>query len=100
MRGFLTARQKFTKRTYVLLAIATLLSPLWFVVGWRDGVIMQGLRYNFSVLGINIVWITVLWFMFISYKKIDSSFKVNLLLHWLLFIWLAWFAFPFFGEMI
>jgi hypothetical protein len=53
--GLFNGDAKIPKRTYVLLAIATLLSPLWFVGGWRDGIIMQGPRYNFSVLGINIV---------------------------------------------
>jgi hypothetical protein len=91
---------KTPKRTYVLLAVATLLSPLWFVVGWRDGIVMQGSRYNLSVLGINLVWIAVLWFVIIRTWKTGPSFNRNLLLHWLLFLWLAWYAFPFFGEMI
>jgi hypothetical protein len=91
---------KVPKRTYVLLAIATLLSPLWFLGGWKNGIIVQGSLYNFLVLGINVVWITVLWFMFARNWKTEPDFKVNLFLHWLLFLWLSWYAFPFFGEMI
>jgi hypothetical protein len=98
--GLFNGDARIPKRTYVLLIVATLLSPLWFVVNWSDGAAVQGLRYNFSMLGINIAWITALWFMFARYRKTEPSFKVNLLLHWLLFLWLAWYAFPFFGEMI
>ena len=97
--GLFNGDTKTPKRTYILLVVTTLLSVLWFVLGWRDGIVMQGPRYNFSVLGVNIVWITVLWFMFVRNWKTEPSFKVNLLLHWLLFFWLAWYAFPFFGEM-
>ncbi len=98
--GLFNGDAKTPKRTYVLLLIATLLSPLWFVAGWRDGVAIQGLRYNFSVLGINVVWIMVSWFVFARNWKAEPSFKSNLLVHCLLFAWLAWYAFPFFGEMI
>jgi len=89
---------KIPKRTYVLLAVATLLSPLWFIVGWRDGIVVQGARYNYSVCAINVAWILFLWLMFVRNRKAEPSFKMNLLLHWLLFVWLAWHAFPFFGE--
>src|SRR5580693_4124431 len=30
------------KRSHVLLLILTLLNVLWFVVGWKDGLAMQG----------------------------------------------------------
>jgi hypothetical protein len=96
--GLFNGDAKTPKRTHVLLAVATLLSPLWFAGGWRDGIVVQGPRYNLFVLGINIVWVTVLWFMFVRNWKTEPSFKLNLLLHWLLFFWLAWYAFPFFGE--
>lgn len=98
--GLFYGDTKIPKRTYVLFAAATLLSPLWFLGGWRDGIVMQGPRYNFSVLAINVVCITVLWFVFVRNLKTEPTFRVNLLLHWLLFLWLAWYAFPFFGEMI
>jgi hypothetical protein len=86
------------KRSYVLLIVTTVLNTLWFIGGWRDGVAVQGARYNYSVCAINVVWILLLWFMFIRNRKAEPSFKMNLLLHWFLFAWLAWYAFPFFGE--
>lgn len=96
--GLFNGDSKIPKRSYILLLIATVLSALWFVGGWRDGIIVQGPRYNYSVCAINIVWITILWLMFIRNRKAEPSFKANLLVHWILFAWLAWYAFPFFGE--
>ena len=87
------------KRSYVLLIILTLLNVLWFVVGWKDGLAMQGEKYNYSVCGANIVWIAALWMLFARCRKTEPSFKSNLLFHWMLFAWLAWYAFPFFGEL-
>jgi len=86
------------KRSYVLLIVTTVLNTLWFIGGWRDGVAVQGARYSYSVCAINVVWILLLWFMFIRNRKAEPSFKMNLLLHCFLFAWLAWYAFPFFGE--
>jgi len=99
-RGLFNGDSKIPKRTRILLLVATVLSVPWFVAGWRDGSVVEGARYNFSVLGINIAWIAILWFMFVRNRKAEPSFKVNLLLHWFLFAWLAWYAFPFFGDVI
>jgi hypothetical protein len=86
------------KRSYVLLVVTTVLSVLWFIVGWRDGVAVQGAHYNYFVCGINVTWVSILWAIFIRSRKAEPSFKLNLLLHWFIFAWLAWYAFPFFGE--
>jgi hypothetical protein len=96
--GLFYGDTKIPKRSYVLLLATTVLSALWFAVCWKDGIIVQGPRYNYSVSAINVVWISVLWVIFGRNRKAESSFKVNLLVHWLLFAWLAWYAFPFFGE--
>src|ERR1700682_5077242 len=37
------------KRSYVLLIAGTLLTPLWFVVNWKNGLAIQGPKYNYSV---------------------------------------------------
>jgi hypothetical protein len=87
------------KRSYVLLLIATLLNILWFVVGWKDGLAMQGAKYNYSVCAVNIAWIAALWMLFARCRKTEPLFESNLLFHWMLFAWLAWYAFPFFGEL-
>ena len=87
------------KRSLVLLLVATLLDALWFVVGWKDGLLMQGAKYNYFVCGVNVVWIASLWMLFARGRKPAPSFKLNFLFHWMLFTWLAWYAFPFFGEL-
>ena len=87
------------RRSHVLLLILTLLNVLWFVVGWKDGLAMQGAKYNYSVCGVNILCVAALWTLFARSRKTEPSFKSNLLFHWILFTWLAWYAFPFFGEL-
>jgi hypothetical protein len=87
------------RRSSILLLAATLLNVLWFIVGWKDGVSMQGLRYTYWVSAVNAVWIALLWMLFAKMRKAGPSFKVNLLFHWMLFAWIAWYAFPFFGEL-
>jgi hypothetical protein len=96
--GLFYGDKNIPKRSYVLLIVTTVLSLLWFVAGWKDGIAVQGARYNYSVSAINVVWIIGLWVMVGRNWKVESSFKSNVLIHWLLFAWLAWYAFPFFGE--
>jgi len=98
--GLFYGDKNIPKRSYVLLIVTTVLSLLWFVAGWKDGIAVQGARYNYSVSAINFVWIIGLWVLFGRNWKAESSFRSNLLVHWLLFAWLAWYAFPFFGEFI
>ena len=86
------------KRSYILLIIATLLSVVWFSVGWTDGLSVQGAKYNYSVTAINLAWIGVLCLLFKRSRRTQPSFQTSLTLHWLMFVWLSWYAFPFFGE--
>ena len=88
------------KRSYVLLLVAIVVNTLWLVLGWKDGLAVQGARYNYSVCMVNIAWVILLIVMFARTWHAKPSFKLNVLVHWLLFAWLAWFAFPFFGEFI
>ncbi|PYT74516.1 MAG: hypothetical protein DMG39_03035 [Acidobacteria bacterium] len=97
--GLFNGDAKTPRRTYILLTVTTLLNALWLVGGWRGGMAVQGPRYNFSMLGINAVWMTRLWFILVRSWKTEASFKANLFLHWLMFFWFASYAFPFFGEM-
>ena len=87
------------KSTFVLLIIATVADALWFAVVWRDGLAMQGAKYTYFVGVVNIAWIAFLWILFLRERKAQPTFKMNLLLHWVLFLGLAWYAFPFFGEL-
>jgi hypothetical protein len=87
------------KRSYALLAIATALSACWFVGGWKYGLEYEGASYTRSVCFINILWLGSLWVQFLLKWKSAPSFTTNLLLHWFLFAWLAWYAFPYLGEL-
>jgi len=35
-----------------------------------------------------------------AYSKKTNSFAMNLVCHWILFLWLGWYVFPFFGEFL
>jgi len=98
--GLFRGEATVPKRSYVLIAVATLADAAWFVGGWKDGLRFQGVAYTHAVFAINVVWVTLLWLGFAVSSKARKSFNRSLLLHWLLFAWLAWSAFPFFGEML
>ncbi len=97
--GLFRGEVKVPKRSSVLLVIATVLSVPWFVAGWKYGLQFQGSKYNYSVLAINIGWLVGLWAMIARNRKVEPSFRANLFLHWMLFAWLAWYAFPYLGEL-
>ncbi len=45
------------QRSLVLLLVTTSLNLPWFVLGWNDGLTMQGARYKYSVSTVNVVFI-------------------------------------------
>lgn len=87
-------------QSLALLVLVTLLSIFWFVFSWKDGLAFQGAKYNHVVLTLNVLWSVILWLMFVRSRQLKQSFQLSLVFHWLLFAWLAWYAFPFFGELI
>ena len=90
---------KVPKRSYALLAVATLLSVFYFVSGWKLGAQYQGIQYTRFVCAINVMWVTLLSLGFLQSWKKNTSFSFNLFLHWMMFAWLAWYAFPYLGEL-
>jgi hypothetical protein len=98
--GLFGGEAKIPRRSYILLIAATVLSVLWFAVGWRDGLAVQGAKYNYAISAINALWMVALWLLFSRSRKGEPSFRTNLVLHWAMFAWLAWYAFPFMGELI
>jgi hypothetical protein len=87
------------KRSYRLLAVLTVLSVFYFATGWKLGVDYEGIEYTRAVCFINLIWIVLLAIAFLRVRKTGSSFRSNLMLHWTLFAWLAWYAFPYLGEL-
>src|SRR4029077_2235026 len=51
--GLFGGQAKVPRRSYFLLIAATVLSIVWFAVGWRDGLAVQGAKYNYVISGIN-----------------------------------------------
>lgn len=86
------------QRSLALLMLLTVLTIVDFIIEWRDGVVYQGARFTYGVCAANVIWLVVLWIAFVrGFRR--SSFFNNLLAHWLLFAWLASFAFPYLGEL-
>jgi hypothetical protein len=86
------------KRTMVLLGLLTVLAVVDFVLEWKYGVQYRGRRYTILVYIINATWLASLWWTVVRSQR-QPSFKGNLFSHWLLFAWLAWYAFPYLGEL-
>lgn len=98
--GLFGGEAKIPRRSYILLIATTVLSVLWFAVGWRDGLAVQGAKYTYAISGINAMWMVALWLLFTRSRRGAPSFLTNLAAHWVMFAWLAWYAFPFMGELI
>lgn len=91
---------RIPKRSYVLLLVASVLSILDFVISWNWGLHYEGARYTKEVCLVNILWVGFLAFAFARSWKGTSSFRWSVFVHWMLFAWLAWYAFPWLGELI
>ncbi len=97
--GLLRGEPKIPKRSYALLLTAILLSVADFISSWNWGLHYQGPQYLHVVCAVNVAWVVFLAFSFIRAWKNPSTFKSSLFLHWMLFAWLAWYAFPYMGEL-
>lgn len=84
-------------RTVTLLVVATVLSAVAFVAGWKFGYEYQGPDYVQLCLVLSILMLAactaLLW---IGYRR--PSFRTSLALQTVLFAWLASYAFPYLGE--
>ena len=96
--GLLKGKSKVPKRSGWLLLVGTGLTAVWFAAGWRDGMHYQGSTYVYSVFFGNVVCILSLGAAFVRCKR-GESFAANLAFHWALFLWLAWYALPYLGEL-
>jgi len=86
------------KRTIALLGLLTVLTVVDCVLEWRYGVRYRGTRHTIVIYIINATWLAGLWWVIVRSQR-QPSFKGNLFSHWLLFAWLAWYAFPYLGEL-
>jgi hypothetical protein len=90
---------KVPNRSYGLFVVVTALSAVYFVANWKWGLQYQGIRYTHIVCIVNILWAAVLGLAFARSWNRPPSYGFNLFLHWMLFAWLAWYAFPYMGEL-
>jgi hypothetical protein len=88
------------KRTYVLVVVGVMLGAANLIVSWSYGVRWQGTEYTLFVEAESVACIAILCGLLFRSWKSEPSFAWNLALHWVLFAWLAWFAFPYLGEPI
>lgn len=91
-------RPNLPKRTIVLLGFLTVLTLVDCVFEWKYGVQYRGTRHTVLVYIINVIWLASLWWTVLPSAR-HPSHTSNLLSHWLLFAWLAWYAFPYLGEL-
>jgi hypothetical protein len=97
--GLFRGDAKIPTRSHVLLIILILLSIVDFIAGWNWALQYQGAHYAYTVCAVNIAWAAFLALAFARTWKKPSSFAYSLFLHWMLFAWLAWYAFPYLGEL-
>jgi hypothetical protein len=82
----------------VLLTILTVLSIAYFVSSWANGIEYQGRTYTIVICVANFLWLAALWVILYRSARL-SSFRASLFFHSALFAWLAWYAFPYLGEL-
>jgi hypothetical protein len=97
--GMFRGHVEIPKRSWALLALLTALSVAYFLGTWKYGYQYQGPAHTITVCAVNIVWIALLWLILCRLSS-HSSFAANLLFHGILFTWLAWYAFPYLGELL
>lgn len=96
--GLLRGMGKIPKRSNWLLIAMIVFSAFWFIIGWHDGIHYQGATYVHAVAIVNVAWVALLAVAFTRYGRYES-FVVGVALHWALFLWLAWYALPYLGEL-
>ena len=96
--GLFRGDTQVPKRSWFLLSVLNVLSVAYFVRSWKYGTQYQGREYTVAICTINVVWLVGLWAILYRSAR-GSSFKANLFFHSVVFVWLAWYAFPYLGEL-
>jgi hypothetical protein len=97
--GLFRGSSTMPKRTYTLFVIASVLSVIWFIRGWKYGLQYEGPTFTHFICAVNIVWVVGLGVLLFLRQKVNPSFISNLAFHLLFFAWLGWYAFPYLGEL-
>ena len=97
--GLFRGEARIPKRSYLLFVAVVALSVVAFLKAWDFGLEYQGARYMYVVAAVNMAWAVGLAAAFARAWKAAPSFKFSVVLHWMLFAWLAWYAFPWMGDL-
>jgi hypothetical protein len=95
--SLLRGSSQFPKRSLVAWALVFLLSAVWYVEGWRLGLQYEGAAFTWGCLGLSLILALSTLSLGLACRK-KPSFPKNLAAHWLLFAWVATYAFPYLGE--
>lgn len=103
--GFLMSSPHLLRRTTVIprrsavtLFAFMVVNAAWFLLGWSYGIEYQGLSHVLYVAAWNVVFIgAALTLLLINSRT--PRFEINLAFHGTVFVWLAWCALPWLGEM-
>jgi len=90
---------KIPARTFVLFVLCASLTIFYFVGSWNSGIQYQGTRFTYVMCVVNAMYTAVIGSLFFAFRKGRDPFGKSLTIHWLLFAWLAWCAFPHLGEL-
>jgi hypothetical protein len=92
--------ERVSRRTRIAAVGLVILSFPHFVLLWRHALETRGSGPHATALTlVNALAGVVLLALYRRNTK-APSYLSNFLFHWVLFAWLAWFAFPWFGELI
>ncbi len=94
----LNQQPEVPRRTTALLGFLTALTVAYFVWQWNNGVRYLGVSRTVGDCLMNLILLVFLWRGIIHGRR-QPSFGTNLFLHWFLFAWLAWYAFPCLSEL-
>lgn len=70
----------------------------WIAAGWNYGMRYQGRWHVHGLVSITGMWAVLLLVLAVA-ARWRSSARLGLLFHLALFTWLAWYAFPWLGEL-
>lgn len=94
----LRGRVELPIRSNVLLVITLLLSVAWLLLGYRYGIEYQSTTYVVRVTVISIgFWAALVVLAFNARRRPSTSHNRGF--HVVMFAWIAWYAFPYVGEL-
>lgn len=86
------------RRSIALLLSAIALSISWHAWGYSTMVRFQGPQYARTVLLTSVIWWTLLGLLAVLGARRPSRLR-SVQFHVALFLWLTWYAFPYFGDL-